>query len=641
MNSMNNPQPDIQSQSIWDIAQRIQKANNINVFRKIVKSQYPKVAFALSRFQEYLKSAVPDISSENKIFSYIEDIFYIMPKEQKIYCFYDKINKVFTPRLLKDYISKNIQCDMELDENVLYTLVADLLTKIARVQPCGYLFNRYLHNVYCLRRIIDTPFQYPYNHFIMVDDIICFMDNRYYYTINNAPYFPSVRVGLTGYTNLIPLINDGFNYVTSQILCYPNMPQKLKKTYISALKKCTPKKYPNSNPIANMSFYKSSDYLFDSAGKSIKYKNEQLIAQPHNNSDYLYNFLPQSFIYEEYSFSEQTADLLAKITNNSRKSFNSLAKLTAAAYLNGSPLKSATVIIANGNSYNDIEKFFVRLFNGHICCLSNYHYNTVESNYNVYLNSKFQHCKAYIIKGETSPANYKGIRQLVKSTYFEVKDEAAGKIRFKNTIPLIVLTKSEEYAKQFNIQVKSDIIRIDSDSLPTDKIYDYEFAMLRQALSLYGFRLFSAPPSAKKSDVRLERGRSDEAIVNSFINQFCKAEPEGFASKSELRDAFAEYTAIYYPYFKSAPIAVCNRLRDMGYDGKHKKRVDGCDNPVAIIRGIEFDRVKFTKRTKFRIEPEEKSGNENTEQAQFDILSELNSAKIDVLIEPTVKTFYV
>ncbi len=618
MDSINNSLPDTQSQNMGDIAPRVQKENNSNAFHRIVKKQYPKVDFAVSRFKEYLTLAAPAISSENNIFSDIENIFYIMPKEQKIYCFYDKINKVFTPRLLKDYIVNNLQCEAGLDENVLYTLVADLLTKIARVQPCGYLFNRYLHKIYHKNNgvVIKTVFQYPHNHFIMADGIICFV----YYT--------------AGYEQAIPLTN-----ITSQILHYPNMPQKLKKTYISALRKHTPKKYPNSNPITNTSFYKSSDCLFDSVGKSIKYENGQLIAKPHNNSGYLYNFLPQSFIYEDYSFPEQTADLLAKITNNSRKSFNILTKLTAAAYLNGSPLKSATIIIADGNSYNDIENFFVRLFNGRICYLSSYHFNTVESNYNIYLNSKFQYYKAYIIKNETPPANYKGIRQLVKSTYIEAKDNAVGKIRFKNRIPLIVLTKDEEYAKQFNIQVKSEIIRIDSDSLPIDKISDYEFAMLRQALSLYGLKLFSAPPKKEKN--RRERGRSDEAIVNSFIQQFCKTEPESFVSKSELRGAFFEYTEIYYPYFKSKPIAICNRLRDMGFDGKHKKRVDGCGNPVAVIRGIEFDRVKFKKKTKFRIEPEEKSDEEKAEQAPFDILSELCTAQIDLEIGLSYKIFNV
>lgn len=624
MDSINNSLPDTQSQNIWDIVQRIQKAININAFRETATSNYGSVKLPLKQFQEYLKSAAPVISSTNKIFCNIEDIFYIMPKEQKIYCFYDKIKKVFTPRLLKDYIENNLQCEAELNENTLYALVADLLTKIARVQPCGRLFNRYLHKIYHANNgvVMETVFQYPYSYFIKIDGIICFI-------------YKAIGSG----TIAIPLTNDNFDFVTSRILHYPNMPQQLKRIYTSALRKCTPKTYLNSNPIGALTFYKNADCLFDITGRSVKFENGRLIAQNNSYSGYFYNYLPQQFVFDEYAFSDIISDLLTKITGNSRKAFNTLTKLTAAAYLNGSPLKSATVIIANGNSYNDIEKFLTRLFGRRICYLNSYHFNTVESNYNIYLNSKFQYYKAYIIKNETLPANYKGIRQLIKSTYIEAKDEAAGKIRFKNRIPLIVLTKDEEYARQFNIQVKSEIIMIDSDTLPTDKISDYEFAMLRQALSLYGLKLFSAPP--KEKEIRRERGRSDEAIVNSFIQQFCKTEPESFVSKSELRGAFDEYTAIYYPYFKSSPIAVCNRLRDMGYDDRHKKRVDGCDNPVSVMRGIEFDRVKFKKKTKFAIEPTEKLDVEKAKQASFDILSELSSAKIDLEIGLSYKRFNV
>lgn len=612
MDSINNSLLDTQSQNIWDIVQRVQKAININAFRKIVKIQYPKVALALLRFQEYLKSTAPAISSENKIFSDIEDIFYIMPKEQKIYCFYDKIKKVFTPRLLKDYIENNLQCEAELDENTLYALVADLLTNIARVQPCGYLLNRYLHKIYRANNgvVMETVFQYPYSYFIKIDGIICFI-------------YKAIGSG----TTVIPLTNDNLDFITSHLLHYPNMPQQLKRIYTSALRKCTSKKYSHSQPIGDLIQYKSSDCLLDAAGKEVRFEQGKFISRQHKYDGYTDNSLPQQFVFEEYAFSDTVSDLLAKITGNSRKLFNSLTKLTAAAYLNGSPLKSATIIIADGNSYNDIEKFFVRLFDGRICYLNGYHCNTVESNYNIYLRTKFQHCRAYIIKNEPSLIDYKGIRQLVKSTYIEVKDEAAGKIRFKNRIPLIVITKDEEYARQFNIRVNSDIIKIEAGTLPIDKIPDYEFTMLRQALSLYGLKLLSVPPKKEKN--RRERGRSDEAIVNSFIQQFCKTEPESFVSKSELRDAFFEYASIYYPYFKSSPIAVCNRLRDMGFDGKHKKRVDGCDNPVAVIRGIEFDRVKFKKKTKFAIEPTEKLDVENAEQASFNILSELSSAKID------------
>lgn len=624
MNYMNNPQPYTQSTNMSDTTPKIQTANNSNAFRRIVKDQYPKVKFAFLRFKEYLKSATPDISSENKVLSYIEDIFYIMPKERKIYCFRDKIKKIYTPRLLKDYISNNIPCETELDENILYTLVADLLTEIAKVQPCGYLFNRYLHKIYHKNNgvVIETAFQYPYNFFVRIDGIICFM-----YNPQGSNH------------TAIALTDNNLDFITSRILHYPNMTPPLKKKYISALRKYT-KNFPHSQPIADVEQFKNSDCLLDASGKEVRFEQGKFILRWHKYSKHTDNILPQQFTLEKYNFSDTVSNLLTKITGGSRKSFNDLAKLTAAVYSNGSPLKSATVIVADDrSSYYSIKTFFARLFQDRICYLSRDDYHNIESHYDIYLNARFNGYKAHIIDGEILPVRYDGIRKLVKSTYIEVRDKAVGKIRFKNRIPLIVITKDEEYARQFNIRVNSDIIKIDAGALPIDKISDYEFTMLRQALSLYGLKLFSAPPKKEKN--RRERGRSDEAIVNSFIQQFCKNEPESFVSKSELRDAFAEYASIYYPYFNSSPIAVCHRLRDMGFDGKHKKRVDGCDNPVAVIRGIEFDRVKFKKKTKFTIEPTKKSDEEKAEQAPFDILSELCSAKIDLEDILPYKTFYV
>lgn len=79
----------------------------------------------------------------------------------------------------------------------------------------------------------------------------------------------------------------------------------------------------------------------------------------------------------------------------------------------------------------------------------------------------------------------------------------------------------------------------------------------------------------------------------------------------------------------------------MLYDGKHKKRINGCENPVAVIRGIEFDKEKFMKKIKFSLKSEMKLKKENAEQASLDILSELCSAKIDLEIGSTSKIFNV
>ena len=38
---------------------------------------------------------------------------------------------------------------------------------------------------------------------------------------------------------------------------------------------------------------------------------------------------------------------------------------------------------------------------------------------------------------------------------------------------------------------------------------------------------------------------------------------------------------------------MCNLLRDMDYDGTHKTRLEKQKNPVAVFRGIYFNKPKF------------------------------------------------
>lgn len=63
--------------------------------------------------------------------------------------------------------------NIEFDAREIYKILSDFLTEITKVQR-GCLFSKYLHSVYRLRGIIETPFHCPHNHFIRTDGIICF-----------------------------------------------------------------------------------------------------------------------------------------------------------------------------------------------------------------------------------------------------------------------------------------------------------------------------------------------------------------------------------------------------------------------------------------------------------------------------------
>ena len=413
------------------------------------------------------------------------------------------------------------------------------------------------------------------------------------------------------------------------------MPMKLKRHYISALRRLSPMKEYMSYPTSDSVFFTSDSYVKLEDGRfvvrSLNNGNppEGVKQLPHRKliDGCIYNYIPQEPIIGDYVPSDRLNDLICNICGNKKHSLKTLAKLTASAYLNDIPFKNAVIFLAEGQAYENVKMFFLKLFNSNVYLL----HDVNMKNYDDYIISNIFGCNAYILEDSAVPLNIANIRKLVKSTYFEIKDRLIGKIRFKNKVPFIFLTSSRESAKLFNSRIKSTIIVPDNDLPSMESISDADFVQLRQMLVLYGMKLMSSRTVIEdKADISF----SDKKIIASFIDDYCTKTDTGFASKLELREAFAEYTKARYPYFKSPPIAICNRLVDLGYDGTHKKRMNGHPNPIAVFKGIEFNRKRFEEDmslNKVHDNPKQKKSSFS------DTMKELYDSKIDASIEPTAK----
>ena len=99
------------------------------------------------------------------------------------------------------------------------------------------------------------------------------------------------------------------------------------------------------------------------------------------------------------------------------------------------------------------------------------------------------------------------------------------------------------------------------------------------------------------------KAMSNKDIVSKFVNDYCRNEPQSVTSKLELRNAFKQFTEALYPHYRGNSSAVCNLLRDMDYDGTHKTRLENGKNPVAVFRGVFFNKHKFETEIKNYILP--------------------------------------
>ncbi|MBE7060271.1 MAG: hypothetical protein E7389_05565 [Ruminococcaceae bacterium] len=502
--------------------------------------------------------------------------------------------------------------------------------------------NLYSKNLYLKSRSIqkinnshkfDKLIPYSYNHFINLNGIIYFVPDRNMLIGNLQNDLPITTITyIKPKTDLLALSELTINTILSGF-SKSRIPKDIARKFASSIK--------SSKSVYKIMDYPKSNCIIDSCGNCVTFLNDIFDLQylkdsdvfnakaDHNNivNGYIYNCINGGFIYGQYHIPEKAKELLRKITGNNPSALMAIAKLVAASYSNGLPLKEAMVLVAKNDACKELESFLEKLFEGNIYYISDKALKNQKSFFGAYTDTLFMSGGAYILK-DVQAFNIKLLRNIIKSVSLEIYDKYMGKIKFRNKIPLIVLAQDKDYARSFKGFVKSYIINCDDDFCMADCLTADEFTHLRQALALYGLKLLSSPKKAADSSVG--DAQSDEDIAKEFVHLYCKKHKYGIIGKSDIKEAFKDYALLHYPHFKGSPLSVCNYLQDSGYDTKHKKRLNGSENPVGVIMGIEFDSEQFEKD----IEATKKSGNyEKTElekDAFYDIWEELLSSTIEL-----------
>lgn len=477
----------------------------------------------------------------------------------------------------------------------------------------------------------------PYNNFIKINGIIYYsLDSELLISslINRQPITQIAYIEPK--TELVVFNKYNLDHILSWITS-EKLSKEVKRHFMYDLKR--------KSPMFEIKDYPSSKCIFDVNASFIKYENDRFILKNIKDDDaykdkpgtpikdiittYLFTTLNNCFIMGEYKISNTTKSILRKITGNNPNSLKALAMLTAAAYSNDLPLKKAIIIKTDDTSHNAVEHFFRILYDNNIYTLDCGALKNANMFFYAYANTLLTSGGVYLLKGDLD-VNFDTIKNLVKSNYFEAKDKKSGKHRYKNKLPLIVLTENKDYAEKFACRVNSYTINVDKNFQSIDPSFAEDIIHLRQALALYGLKLLSKP---QKKTLPKNNAMSIKAIAKEFADLYCKPKDNKYTSKTELRDAFNKYLAAYYPASKEPPIAICNHFADHGFKTT-KKRSDKNTNPIWVINGIEFNVEKFNKD----MAPHTINNNAEKAEDKFDqAFSELLSSKY----EPLVKVFNV
>lgn len=478
---------------------------------------------------------------------------------------------------------------------------------------------------------------YPYYNFIKINGIIYFVSNSNQLIenlINRQPITQNTYVEPR--TELVVFNKFNLDYILG-CLIPEKQSKKVKKQFMYDLK--------HWSPMLGIKDYPSSKCIFDLNGYFLKFENDRFVLNDIKQDDacrhitgiprkditngYLITTLNNNFIKGEYQISNATKNVLRKITGSNPNGLKALAILTAAAFSNDLPLKKAIITITDDTSHNTVEHFFRILFDNNVYTLDCDTLKNANTFFTAYRNTLLMSGGAFLLKGDLD-INFNTVKNLVKSNYFEVKDKKIGKHRYKNKIPLIVLTNSKDYADKFGCRVNSYTINVDKDFQSIDSSYVDDIIPLRQALALYGLKLLSKP---QVKTLPKNNAKSIKMIAKEFADLYCKSNDNAYTSKTVLRDAFNKYLSAYYPASKEPTIAICTHFAEHGFK-TIKKRSDRYANPIWVIHGIEFNVEKFNKD----IAPLTNNNNSEKTEDKFDLaFSELLSSKY----EPSVKVFNV
>ncbi len=528
---------------------------------------FKKPSFIEDCYETYKKTLVsefPAIKEDDKLYASPEHLFFYDRNSKKIRMFRGNKTHCVDEKYLMRYISKKSYSSGRRTR--LFKCLYDYLMNISSQCVFGHEYPKYLCKVF---ENCDYPerihFEDLDNNFINLNGIICYCNKN------------GLGVAVSG----TPVTAMNFDNVLLKPWGYPDMSSSLKKRIIKNLKYLMlPIKAPNDFGV----YDKSCNCVFSQKTKFVYVPNDSGVSIFGTK-------LPYSMQHGYYNFHDNTIEILRSMFNNDYAAFSNFAQFMFTAYSNILPIKKATIIVTSPKNNEAVTLFLRRLFLENIVWLNVYDLTDVTfQNTNPFV-ANFNNKQILLITNDPPINNFSRLRALVYSTYQRVTDSVSGMIKYKNTIPVMVITSDKEYANWFKQHINSNIISL--EHYPLDKlIHPNDLLRLHQTLVFCGMRNISEKLTSYRA-VRRLKDMTDKDIVSKFVKDYCSGDDKSVTSKLELRTAFKQFTDAWYPQYAGNSNAVCNLLRDMDYDGTHKTRLEKGKNPVAVFRGIYFNKPKF------------------------------------------------
>jgi len=298
---------------------------------------------------------------------------------------------------------------------------------------------------------------------------------------------------------------------------------------------------------------------------------------------------PGNFM-DKCSFSDEEEAILADILSEKIKNLAYLSVLTAAVYCYNNPIKKPTVFYAEDiSTLKSAFDFLELLFNHTICELRANEYISPELNTGSLAEKMFSGGMVFAIdltgNNKINILSFDGIRKLAKGSYLYGND-----ITIRNHFPVIVFTDNRRICNKLERELDSNVIEFENFS--NDFIYwlnTTNCASIRQALTLLGLS------ELKKTTIKFNKNHEKDTITKNFCSEFISDNEDNFVPKSLLRDSFAKYLKKIGRENNFKSIEICNLLKARGYDVKSKKRTNIDKNPVAVVKGIQFETEKFNR----------------------------------------------
>lgn len=353
-------------------------------------------------------------------------------------------------------------------------------------------------------------------------------------------------------------------------------------------------KYPNFSTFPKSKF---DPFIYPGFGMQINRNHDELLVHYNYNTnlDYLagYGFpiYPSTFI-NNAKFSDADNAVILSMAGSKMIHLAYLAKLTAAAYCFDNPLKVPTVFYSvDNNTLDNAINFISFLFNGAICELTSDEYISPELNLDTLAVKMFSGWVAFGIKYLAEDKKLKnireldGIRRLAKGTYIRGDD-----ITVRNHCPIVIFTNDRTLCNNLIWGLDSNVIELDKfDNNFPSYLQATNFPIIRQPLTLFGLS------ELKKSNIKFTKEQKKHTLAENFFFEFIIDNDKGLVSKADLRNWFAEYLKKTGDEKNFKSIEICNELKFRGYNVKSKKRINGEKNPIAVVKGIQFDYEKFRK----------------------------------------------